>query len=228
MGRFGAGRTMFSAIDDTWRWRFYTGESVFDTYWVQQLRYLARSKKLGQRRLTFDANRKVYELGDQVNLRLRVLDPVLLQQLPAEIRVEVTDENGQAVRTERLQKLEGAGNEAYEATFTADRLGSFRLKLPPFTGEAAAIEQDFRVEVPRLELAQPQVDRALISRLAADTLGATIQFADARERLPQIPSAAKVIPITTSDPLWDAPIAMWIFVLLISTEWVLRKVFGML
>ncbi len=40
-GRFG-GRTLFSAIDDSWRWRFYTDESVFDTYWVQQLRYLAQ------------------------------------------------------------------------------------------------------------------------------------------------------------------------------------------
>src|SRR5690606_24116284 len=31
LGRFGAGRTMFSAIDDSWRWRFYTGETIFDT-----------------------------------------------------------------------------------------------------------------------------------------------------------------------------------------------------
>ena len=27
LGRFGAGRTLFSAIDDSWRWRYYTGES---------------------------------------------------------------------------------------------------------------------------------------------------------------------------------------------------------
>ena len=65
-GRFGAGRTLFSAIDDSWRWRFYTGESVFDTYWIQQLRYLARSKKLGQRRLTFTSNRPAYEQFEQV------------------------------------------------------------------------------------------------------------------------------------------------------------------
>ena len=33
-------------MDDSWRWRYYTGESVFHTYWVQQLRYLAiRPKK---------------------------------------------------------------------------------------------------------------------------------------------------------------------------------------
>jgi uncharacterized membrane protein len=45
LGRFGAGRTLFSAINDSWTCRFYTGESVFDTYWIQQIRYLARSKK---------------------------------------------------------------------------------------------------------------------------------------------------------------------------------------
>src|SRR5207249_4691400 len=89
LGHFGAGRTMFSAIDDSWRWRFYTGESVFDTYWIQQIRYLARSKKLGQRRLTFVTVRPQYDIGQQVRLNLRVLDPALLQQLPEQIRVEI-------------------------------------------------------------------------------------------------------------------------------------------
>jgi hypothetical protein len=43
-----------------------------------------------------------------------------------------------------------------------------------------------------------------------------------------IPSAAKVIPIETSQPLWDAPLAMILFVFLITAEWLLRKVYGML
>jgi hypothetical protein len=43
-----------------------------------------------------------------------------------------------------------------------------------------------------------------------------------------IPSAAKVIPIESSQPLWDAPLAMILFVFLITAEWVLRKVYGML
>jgi hypothetical protein len=84
------------------------------------------------------------------------------------------------------------------------------------------------VMVPRLELAQPQVDRQLLTRLAAETLGQPVAFAEARAKLPEvIQSAAKVIPIQSSEPLWDAPLAMWIFVLLITGEWVLRKVFGM-
>jgi hypothetical protein len=69
----------------------------------------------------------------------------------------------------------------------------------------------------------------LLTRLAAETLGKPIPLAEARTQLPGVlQSAAKVIPIQTSEPLWDAPLAMWVFVLLITAEWVLRKVFGML
>ena len=130
LGRFGAGRTLFSAIDDTWRWRYYTGESVFDTYWVQQLRYLARSKKLGQRRANFTASRTSYELGDQVTLDLNVMDPALLTQLPPQLRVEIVDEaTGQTVRQEALQRQEGSP-EHFAVTFVADRVGKFNVRLP--------------------------------------------------------------------------------------------------
>ena len=249
-GHFGAGRTMFSAIDDSWRWRFYTGESVFDTYWVQQLRYLARSKKLGQRRLTFTLNRPTYELGEQVKLTLHVLDPQLLQQLPEQIRVDILEEEaargdgqgasgttqpatapvrgGSLIRQEVLQRQEGLNNDTYSLTFTADRMGKFIAKLPPIAGGAEEMVLEIPVTVPRLELTQPQLDRAALNKLVAVMGGEIVQPAMAREKLTQIPSAARVIPIDTSRPLWDAPLAMILFVLLIAGEWVLRKVYGML
>ena len=228
LGRFGAGRTLFSGIDDSWRWRFYTGEGVFDTYWIQQLRYLARSNKLGQRRLTFTANRPAYEQFEQVRLTMRVLDPVLLQQLPEGVDVEMVDEQGQVVRRDKLLKQEGQP-ENYSASFAADKVGRFTMRLAPVAGEAAALDLPLEVMIPRLELNQPQVDRQLLTRLAAETLGQPVALSEARTKLPQvIQSAAKIIPIQTSEPLWDAPVAMWIFVLLLTTEWVLRKVFGML
>ena len=226
-GRFGAGRTMFSAIDDSWRWRFYTGESVFDTYWIQQIRHLARSKKLGQRKLMFATARPQYEIGEQVRLTLRILDPQLLQQLPEQIRVEVLDAAGQVIRHETLVRQEGQPD-LYSVGFTADRVGQFTVKLPPIAGGLEEQTVPVTVAVPRLELSQPQVDRTLLSRLASETLGATVTFADAQAKLPPlIPSAAKVIPIEISRPLWDAPLALVIFVLLITAEWIVRKMFGM-
>src|SRR5688500_15386647 len=184
-GRFGAGRTMFSAIDDSWRWRFYTGESVFDTYWIQQIRHLARSKKLGQRKLMFATVRPQYEIGEQVRLTLRILDPQLLQQLPEQIRVEVLDAAGQVIRHETLVRQEGQPD-LYAVGFTADRVGQFTVKLPPIAGGVEEQSVPVTVAVPKLELSQPQVDRTLISRLASETLGATVAFAEAQAKLPQL------------------------------------------
>jgi hypothetical protein len=59
-------------------------------------------------------------------------------------------------------------------------------------------------------------------------MGQTVDLAEAAAKLPQlIQSAAKMIPVETSRPLWDAPLALTIFVLLITTEWIVRKMFGM-
>jgi hypothetical protein len=227
LGRYGAGRTLFSAIDDSWRWRYYTGESVFDTYWVQQIRYLARSKKLVQRRVTFTSMQPGYQLGEQVRVMMRILDPQLLQQLPEQVRVEITDASGQIVQHENLVRQEGQP-ELYEASFTADRVGNFIVKLPQLAGQVEAQELPIAVAVPRLELAQPQVDRTFLTRLASETLGKVVDLDKAPAVLPNmIQSAARVIPVETSRPLWDAPIALGLFVLLITGEWVGRKMFGM-
>jgi hypothetical protein len=42
-----------------------------------------------------------------------------------------------------------------------------------------------------------------------------------------LPSAARIIPVEAQQPLWDAPLAMAIFVLVITIEWILRKLYGM-
>lgn len=225
-GRFG-GRTLFSAIDDSWRWRYYTDESVFDTYWVQQLRYLARNRKIGQRRLTLSSDQPVYELGQQVRLTLRVIDPGLVRQLPDQIRVEEKDASGQPVRMESLVREDASGGETFAGSFTADKVGKFTVHLPPIVSGVDMMETPIDVILPRLELVDPRVDRIQLSRLASETMGQPIDLATAPAQLEAIPSAAKVLPITSGQPLWNAPLTLVVFVLLVTAEWVVRKLNGM-
>ena len=56
-----------------------------------------------------------------------------------------------------------------------------------------------------------------------------LDIASAATQLPSlIRSAVRIVPIPNPQPLWDAPLAFAIFIVLITTEWVLRKMYGML
>jgi uncharacterized membrane protein len=221
VGQFGAGRTLFSAIDDSWRWRFYTGEYIYDTYWVQQVRYLARNRKLDERNVTFEPGQEEYQLGQQATLELNVLNPRLAQQLPPTIPVQITDAADHPVRTVQLNHVENTSK--YAADWTADTLGRFSARLPA-VGDAPAMERPFEVRSPQLELASPKVDRSLLS-----SLGRTIELDKAAADLPiLIHSASRTIPVLASRPIWEAPLAMVLFAALITAEWVLRKLNGML
>jgi uncharacterized membrane protein len=225
-GRSG-GRTLFSAIDDSWRWRYYNDEHAFDSYWIHQLRYLARNRKISQRHLTLSTDQAVYELGAQAHVTLRVIDPALNRRLPAQLRLQLKDARGQPVAEQTLVRQDGAGDEIFNGSFTADQLGSFSIQLPSMLPGVDAIEAPFRVISPRQELIDPRVDRIQLGRLAAETSGKSIDFANAAAELKAIPSAERLSPEVTGQPLWDAPLSLILFVLVIAVEWILRKLHGM-
>lgn len=224
-GRYGAGRTAFLAVDDSWRWRFYTGESVFDSYWVQQIRSLARGRKLGQRRITLISQKPVYDLGQQARLALRVIDPQLQTQLPPQLGVQLLDEKGQLIRNETLVRQEPG--DTYLSSFSADRLGKFTVKLASPAPGVDDLSLPIEIAVPKLELSSPQVDRTSLARLAGETGGRVIELADATKQLPQIASAERRVPVISNQPVWNAPLALFLFVIVLTSEWIARKVFGM-
>jgi hypothetical protein len=86
------------------------------------------------------------------------------------------------------------------------------------------MDRPFVVKSPQLELESPVVDRSMLT-----SLGRVVDLSTARTQLPDlIHSAARIIPVELSRPLWAAPLALMIFAGLITLEWVLRKVYGML
>ena len=88
----------------------------------------------------------------------------------------------------------------YMASYTADKIGEFHAKLPPIAGGVDAMEFTFYVNIPKLELNQPQVDRQLLTRLASETMGKTYELDQAKAHLAaDIKSAAKQIPVEISE-----------------------------
>lgn len=227
LGKFGTGRTLFSAIDDSWRWRYYTGESVFDAYWVQQIRYLARGRKLAERGIKFAVDRERYERGQTVKVSLTILSPTLLKDR-RQVKVDVVDEAGRVVRQETLQRQESPDN-LFSASFAAtDAFGAYRVRLAKLSDAVEAQERSFQIIVPRVELEKPEVDREAMLRLAPPSQ--VLTAAAARDKLPGlITGEAKTIAVPhTPEPRWNTWRALSIVMGLLTIEWVMRKVFGLL
>ena len=113
----GAGKVLFHATDETWRWRYRVGDVFFARYWVQTLRYLSRSKLLGKdRSAELIAERREYRRGDTVRLRARFVDE----------RLAPAEDDGVTVVLER----EGHPSQRVKLERNATNRGIFEGSVP--------------------------------------------------------------------------------------------------
>jgi len=194
------------------------------------MRFLARGRKLGQRQLTLALDRPTYQLGEQVRIVMRVPDAKLAGQLPAEVRVQVTNDTGATVREVTLTRATGAGAgdaDQFSGSFTADRAGALVAKLHGVAG-TPDVRLPIEISAPRLEFDQPQVDRSIISQLAALTGGKVVEPDQATSLASLITSRQEIIPQRESRVLWNAPLVFGLMMGLLVLEWLGRKKAGLL
>jgi hypothetical protein len=224
----GKGKVLFHATDETWRWRFRVGDVFFARYWVQTLRYLARSKLRDQdssAELTVD--RREYRRGEPVRLRLQFFDE---RNSPADddgVTV-VVERPGQKNRELTLRRnptnrgvFEGVLPDAADGTYHA------RVAVPSLPGGAPAA--DFSVVAPPGEFKTVQMDMAELKAAAQQTNGHYYTIATSDRLLNDLPEGRQV-PIETLEPivLWNKWPLVFVFVGLLVTEWIVRKRKGLL
>ena len=71
----GGGRVLFHATDETYKWRRELGDLYFARYWVQMLRFLARSTLAEDERSSrLSTDRREYQQGDAVHIQAAFSD----------------------------------------------------------------------------------------------------------------------------------------------------------
>jgi hypothetical protein len=224
----GAGKVLFHATDDTWRWRHRVGDVFFARYWVQAVRYLSRSKLLGKDlSVELSADRREYRRGEPVRLRVRFVDE---RQAPVDDDgvVVVIERDGQ--KNQRINLERNATNRGvFEATFTNTMDGKYHAWVAQGAAEGSAPSADFLVVAPPGELERVQMDAAELKRAADETRGRFYRIHEVERLLDDLP-AGRQVPIETLPPetLWNKWWLLATFLGLIVTEWILRKRKGML
>lgn len=223
----GAGKVLFHATDETWRWRYRVGDIYFARYWVQTLRYLSRSKLLGKDRLAeLAADRREYRRGEAARLRVRFLDE----------RLAPADDQGASLVVEhagRKQNLtlkrSAASRGIFEGILPQLGQGKYHawLAAPPLEGNPPAV--DFLVVAPPGEFANTTVDVSELERAAAETRGRFYRVPQAGALIDDLPRGRQV-PIDSLPPLvlWNQWPLLALFLVLLVSEWLLRKRKGLL
>jgi hypothetical protein len=235
--RFGAGRSIYVATDEIWRWRYGRGEYFTERFWLQIVRLLgresvARSGKPAILRVLPDRG----ETDRPVRIELTLLDQSLVQAKPSSLRVRVKrDGSDEAIELSLSpEAVTGATREAkalartYVSTWIPTESGRYHVDAidPVLISSASSPALSAAVEIwqPDDELRQPQTDHALLARLSRTTGGQVLTPADLSQLPKLLPNRRlKLAGEPDVQTLWDTPLALILVVLLLTAEWLGRR-----
>ena len=219
----GAGKAMFHAFDDTWRWRFRAGDRYFGRFWVQAIRFLAGSKLVGQRQAEIQTDRRRYERGQPIRLRVRFPNPGLAPTAGS-VTVQI-ERNGLSPRKVTLNQVPGTRN-VFEGALPQAPEGDYDVRLlPPPILDGPIPTATFRVEAPASEFERVQMNEPELRRVAAATTGGKFYTPLTADTLLKDLPKPSPVPLDTDPPipLWNTWPVLALFLTLITLEWVLRK-----
>jgi hypothetical protein len=180
---------------------------------------------------------KLYSPGGDVQISLTVLDPALLAQLCSEsLLATVTDPQGGEFRVPLTPA--GPNSQALVGHYRPKRVGDYSVHAEHTLADATSQQKTvfdetthFHVSLPSLEDADTTADLESLARLAAITGGRSYDHTNITnlgDLPPSIPRDPQLIPHRTEEDIWDSPLFLLVFLILISTEWVLRKMWSLL
>jgi hypothetical protein len=224
----GAGKVLYHATDETYRWRFRVGDAYFGRYWLQTIRYLSRPKLADENRIAeITADRREYRRGESPRLRVRFADD---RRAPAEddgVSV-VVERQGQRKQTVRLARS-SAERGIFEGTLPQPSEGKYHVWIssPSFAGKPPSV--DFRVIPPPGETQRIEADEAELRRAADVSRGRAYTLANADRLWRDLPSG-QPIPVGALPPivLWNQWPVLALVLTLLITEWLVRKRKGLL
>lgn len=247
--RFGAGRVLFVGTDEIWRWRYGRGEFYPERFWLQMLRMLGReSLSRAGKPVAIEVLPRRAQVDQPIRIAVTLLDQSLVDAAPASLRVRVVRQ-GDVGRKEQGASAEAAGapieltllpdgggaaanrsgrmiSRTFATTWLATESGEYRVEVndPLLVGLASAEQLSAEAEVwlPEDEMRHPETNHPLLERLTQASGGKmitaeelnTLQLPNRRLRLAGEPDIAT---------LWDTPLSLIIIMMLLTVEWVVRR-----
>lgn len=237
---FGFGKVVFVGIDSTWRWRFKKGDTYNHRFWSQVIRWAASDRALvaGNEFVRFGAREPVYRADQEVEIVARLSDkvkklgpealagarlirkpkpgqeevvglmplrphPVIPRELDgSQANLPAGDYDVELVIPDIEDKLNGPDGKKLRAHFQV---------LPTDTGELLDLGANWN----------------LMEDLAARSGGKVFPADKAAELVELLQSRSATREYAVEQNMWQSWWTLILFIVLLSLEWVARKLSGL-
>jgi hypothetical protein len=221
-GYFPAGRTLFLGVDSTFMWRYRFGDRYHERFWRNALRWVALGRlKSGDRRVQLDALRSRYNLDERITLEGRVLDEDYRPSEAPTVDAHLTGPEGAEEELKLTLVPEHPG--LYRASLDVQRPGLYRVFTE--TNGVRTASADFEVVLPSRENSDPAPDPELMAHIAQASGGMAVELSrleSLEERFPGHKERREQIS-SELDDAWDHWGTLALALVLLCSEWILRK-----
>jgi hypothetical protein len=221
---YGKGRVVWLGTDETWRWRWNYQDKYFDRFWGQLIYQLGSSGLLGDgaERTQIALNRSQAVVGTQSTIHVTLLDKDFNPRKDPKVEAElefVDAKPGEERRTPITLNLSAGGRGEYTALIPHQRPGRFELHVK----NPEVNTFSFRVDLPpKHELEQAGLAERPLRDAAQLSGGRFYREEDLSQLVSSLEPRSKEFTRRQEVLVWN-PLAILIFLFLITLEWVVRK-----
>jgi uncharacterized membrane protein len=223
--RYGQGRSMIFAGEASWRWKMMMSSTdrAHEFFWRQAVRWLAVSAPDPVAIAVPDAA----EPGDSISVDVDARDSSFTPVPDATVEATLTAP-GADPQPIKLRRADAAGGR-FTAAVRPDRAGLYRVHAEARRGTTAlgSADQWMMVGGADREFVDPRLNEGFLRRLARTSGGRYGRAADAANIPAWLQSAAPQHATPERRDLWHEPWAIAIVIVLLCSEWVLRRAWGL-
>ena len=226
VGDAGKGRSLALLTDSAWHWGFLSaGEGddgrAFQRFWENAIRWLVRDPALTLLRLELD--RMEYRRSQPPSVRIRAMHPDYSPAQKVDVAVDVVAADGDP-QGKPLKHVEATTNQDGEAHVELGTLapGAYRVTgRATLDGRPVTEDKTFVVRAEGREL-EDVAFRDRVLREIADVSGGSYHLEDLGDVAITEPREVRV-GRQRSVELWSSPEFLFVGLLLLVTEWYLRR-----
>lgn len=230
---YGAGRVVYVATDELWRYRYGRGEPLFERFYLPLVRMQARGRLArtgAEAALSVSPRPALVERPARIEVRL--LDQSLVdRRLPAlRVQVRPIGEGSQGATPQSLTLgIEDTGarralSQGYAASWLPTEPGTYEVLVDEPLLAPLGLRQEIEVLADSDELRDPLADHDRLIALAERTGGRVLTI-DTLGELPEVLPRREVVIAGQPqiEPFWDRPIVLVLLLVLLTLEWVGRR-----